>query len=532
MSVKIDTGTSVSRKKVEVKLDKGNPLGNTRYDFWEGLKEIINNSLVNPMQVKLRGGKLVDVQVVVDTTNKEMTITDNMTGWDENTMMNAMDIGYSIDTPAIMSAHGYGLKALIPYFGGLKEIRSSRDGNDYFAMRPVNSNTLEHEVFEVKSPLQRYNVKTNNWNKMSGCGSMMILEIDNEHLPWTDIRTPKAIVKRLEHAYSNYIDKTIRIEFIWLRNNKVQYHTFCKKHTPLLSNERALVGKDGEPAPENALDKAGKIGPNTWVIDDIYKCPDTGIMVEVKAGFVPETNNVSKYFNESGDKLYDPIEYKSNIFRYNGDYQGLHYSKHQVPISKGKFSIDRSAGVYGTIDILQGIKTTNTKNGIKRTQEVKVFEVGFLEWLREHKLLVRSRYTDLKIDENEMEETLLAHYKQSSELRKYLGIDGLVTTNQYDGLTSGTADIVACVIDSLEVEQVQEIKKEGGPDLWKGAFQGISYAQEKGIKDVVLIAQDEELPSDIQIKVDVWNNTGWNIRYEPYSYLTNTEVFPLDEETK
>ena len=31
-------------------------------------------------------GKLVDVQVVVDTTNKEMTITDNMTGWDENTM--------------------------------------------------------------------------------------------------------------------------------------------------------------------------------------------------------------------------------------------------------------------------------------------------------------------------------------------------------------------------------------------------------------------------------------------------------------
>ena len=123
-------------------------------------------------------------------------------------------------------------------------------------------------------------------------------------------------------------------------------------------------------------------------------------------------------------------------------------------------------------------------------------------------------------------------YEKSSKLRKYLEIDGLVTTNQYDGLTSGTADIVACEPNSLVVIQIQEIKKEGGHDLLKGALQGISYAQEKGVKNVVLIAQDEQLPSDIQIKVDVWNNTGWNIRYEPYSYLTNTEVFPLDEETK
>ena len=532
MSIKLDTGKSVSRKKVEVKVDRGNPLGSTNYDFWEAVKEVTNNTLVNPFQITKRNGRLVDVQIVFDSTNKEMIITDNMSGWDENTMMNAMDIGYSVSTPAIMSEHGYGLKALIPYFGGLKEIRSSRDGNDYFAMRPVNSDTLEHEVFEVNTPLQKYNVKTKNWNKMNGCGSMLILSLKDEHM-FTDVRSPKTIVHRLEHAYSNYIDKTIRIEFVWLKNNKVKYNTFCQKHTPLLTNERVIVGKDGKPAEENPIDKAGKLGPNTWVIDGkTFICPDTDIKLLVTAGFVPKPENLIKHFNDSGDKLYDPTEYQSNIFRYGGTYQGLHYCKKGVPISKGKFSIDRSAGVYGTIEILEGVKTSNTKNGIVRTEAVSVMEKNLTEWLREHGILVRSRADYMRIDENEMEETLLVHYKKSSKLRKYLGIDGLITTNQYDGLTSGTADIVACVIDSLEVKQVQEIKKEGGTDLWKGAFQGLTYAQEKGIKNVVLIAQDEELPSDIQIKVDVWNNTGWNIRYEQYSYLTNTEVFPFDEETK
>ncbi len=530
--LQIDTGKSVSRKKVEVKVDRGNPLGSTNYDFWEAVKEVINNTLVNAFQIKKRNGRLVDVQIVFDSTDKVMVITDNMTGWDENSMMNAMDIGYSISTPAIMSEHGYGLKALIPYFGGLKEIRSSRDGNDYFAMRPVSSDTLEHEVFKVNTPLQRYNVKTKNWNKMSGCGSMLILNLKDEHM-FTDVRSPKTIVHRLEHAYSNYIDKTIRIEFVWLKNSKVKYNTYCQKHTPLLTNERVIVGKDGKPAAENPIDKAGKLGPNTWVIDrETFICPETDIRLLVTAGFVPKTENLVKHFNDSGDKLYDSTEYQSNIFRYGGTYQGLHYCKKGVPISKGKFSIDRSAGVYGTIEILEGVKTSNTKNGIVRTEAVSVMERNLTEWLREHGILVRSRADYMRIDENEMEETLLVHYEKSSKLREYLGIDGLMTTNQYDGLTSGTADIVACVIDSLKVKQVQEIKKEGGPDLWKGAFQGISYAQEKGIKNVVLIAQDEELPSDIQIKVDVWNNTGWNIRYEQYSYLTNTEVFPLEEEEK
>ena len=78
-------------------------------------------------------------------------------------------------------------------------------------------------------------------------------------------------------------------------------------------------------------------------------------------------------------------------------------------------------------------------------------EKNLTEWLREHGILVRSRADYMRIDENEMEETLLVHYKKSSKLRKYLGIDGLITTNQYDELTSGTADIVACVIDSLDI---------------------------------------------------------------------------------
>ena len=89
MNIKIDTGKSISRKKVEVKVDRGNPLGSTNYDFWEAVKEVTNNTLVNPFQIMKRNGRLVHVQIVFDSTNKEMIITDNMSGWDENTMMNA-----------------------------------------------------------------------------------------------------------------------------------------------------------------------------------------------------------------------------------------------------------------------------------------------------------------------------------------------------------------------------------------------------------------------------------------------------------
>ena len=527
MVLDIDKGKSVGRKKVEITTQGGKALGTTAYDFHEAVKEIVNNVLVKPPFVK-KYRRLVDVQIVIDTTNNQLIISDNMTGWDENQMMNCMDLGHSLPTPAIMSEHGYGLKSLIPYFGELIEVRTSRDGNDYFAMRPVtDGGVLEHEVFKITTPLQRYNVKTQNWNKFKGCGSMMILDLDEEHT-FTKVTKPKNLVEKLEHAYSHYIDKTIRIEVIWLKDNQVKYNTFCKTHTPVLTNERVLVGKDGKVSTENAIDKAGRLGPNELVIDEMFRCPDTDIVVDVKAGFVPYTDNLVKHFDESGDKLYDPIDFKNNIFKYGGKFRGLYYSKNNVPISNGHFSMDRNAGIIGTIDIIKGIKTANTKNGIKRTELVTTFEINLTEFLRKKGLLVRSRAGDLRIDEDEMEETLLVHYKKSPKLRQYLGIDGLETTNQFTGLTTGIADIVARKQKSLDVYQIQEIKKEGGHDLWKAAFQAISYAQELGIKDIVLIAQDEELPSDIQIKVDVWNRTGWNIRYESYAYLTNTEIFPLE----
>ena len=80
----------------------------------------------------------------------------------------------------------------------------------------------------------------------------------------------------------------------------------------------------------------------------------------------------------------------------------------------------------------------------------------------------------------------------------------------------------------LEVKQIQEIKKEGGRDLPSALFQGMSYCEELGIKDCVIIAQDEELPSYLQIKVDIWNANGWKIRYYQYQTLTSQKLFPND----
>ena len=55
--------------------------------------------------------------------------------------------------------------------------------------------------------------------------------------------------------------------------------------------------------------------------------------------------------------------------------------------------------------------------------------------------------------------------------------------------------------------------------MYKGLFQGMVYAEESGVKRILIVAQDDVLPSEIQIKVDVLIQSGWEIRYEQYQKL-------------
>ena len=42
---------------------------------------------------------------------------------------------------------------------------------------------------------------------------------------------------------------------------------------------------------------------------------------------------------------------------------------------------------------------------------------------------------------------------------------------------------------------------------------------EQDLKSLLIVAQDSELQSDIEIKLDIWKQKGWKIRYEQYQHL-------------
>ena len=503
-------------------------LGASHYTIHTAIKEIVNNFIVGKSFFE-RYKRLVKGQVVIDTTNMKLHVIDDMSGWDEKRMTEAMDMGVSLPTEAIMSRYGMGLKYLIPYFGELEEIRTCRDGKKYFSMLVDDtSDYVAHRVVKSNEPLKRFNVETQEWEKFDGCGSMMTIDLKNKHL-FGDVRVPKNLTEILQDSYRKYLGKTLSLEVIWMRDDKVAYHEHCRKHTPLKAAER-LVQEDvinpDTKKPYEFIDKARLMGPDEWELDEMYKCPKTGYVVELQIGFVPNPKNVIKHYEQSKDPKYNPDTYKNNIYRYGGKFCGLTYSQEGVGISGGKFSMDRKAGIYGTIDIIKGIETTSDKTAIERTSELDDFEYELIEFLRVKKILVRSTATANRYDEDEMEEKLMERLKKSSKLRKWLEVDGYTFDNQYSGCTSGIPDIVA--LDGRTVTQVKEIKKEGGRDLPSALFQGMSYCEELGIKDCVIIAQDEELPSYLQIKVDIWNANGWKIRYYQYQTLTSQKLFPND----
>ena len=523
-------GDELYKRDVKFTKRAKDSLGASHYTIHTAIKEIVNNFIVNLNFVQ-RYKRLVRGQVVIDTTNMKLYVIDDMIGWDETRMTEAMDMGTSFKTPAIMSKYGMGLKHVIPYLGDLDEIRTSRNGKKYFSMIVDDtSDYYGHKVLKSNEPLQRFNVETKVWEKFDGCGSMMVIDLNPSKHYFKDKRIPKNLSELLQNAYKKYLGESVSLEIIWLKEGEVAFHKHCQQHKPLLSAERLIQDNVINPdtnKPYEHIDKARKMGPDEWEIDEMYKCPKTGYVVDLQIGFVPHPKNLLKHYEETKDPKYCPDTYKDNIYRYGGQFKGLTYTQEGVGITGGEFSMDRKDGIYGTIEIVKGIETTSDKTSIERTLELDIFEDEFTEYLRSKKILVRSTATNNRIDEDEMEEKLMVRLEKSSKLRKYLGVDGYTFSNQYAGCTSGIPDIVA--LDGLDVEQVFEMKKEGGPDIPSAHFQGMSYCKELDKKNLIIVAQDYEIASDIQIKVDIWNNKGWNIRYEQYQTLVSESTFPNDK---
>ena len=47
----------------------------------------------------------------------------------------------------------------------------------------------------------------------------------------------------------------------------------------------------------------------------------------------------------------------------------------------------------------------------------------------------------------------------------------------------------------------------------------MAYSMENNLKELLIVAQDDTLPTDLQTKLDIFEQNGWDIRYEQYQHL-------------
>lgn len=488
--------------------------GAVNYTQSTAIGELINNILT----LCKKGALSYRFQLVIDTITREMWITDNFIGIPKQNMNGLHDLGTSYKTPAILSEHGGGVKSamawLCNWFKGGRIVKyiSSIDGNDFWKKLPNYANQLSQWFKPQKARnIKIYDTSDRKWKDQLSTGTQLVGIMGEDRCPKSGVWFEN-LKDKLGAKYFEYLGKTLEVELVWLKDGEFQASYGVNAIEPLKSHKVV----EGKPA----IDKKKKIGQNEWELDEVFTCPDTLIQVHVKAGWAPHWKNVEEHYKTSKrkDERYNPEVYKTNPYRYAGPNVGLHYCKQWVPIDGGKFkATSRAEAMIGFINIISGIDTVKTKNGIQSSEDLPIFEKNLLNYLKKKGFRVRSRDTYFKTSESEMEETLLKKLKTSKKLRKYLDVDnGEEFDNQWSS-HSGTPDIVG-LLKSKPVF-ITEVKKEGGKDLWKACFQGVTYAMEQDLKSLLIVAQDSELQSDIEIKLDIWKQKGWTIRYEQYQHL-------------
>ena len=516
--------------------------GKVRYSKSTAIKELVNNVLVKLNWVREFGRKVV-IQFVFDTTNKTLTITDNFVGFNNpsENMQVAMNIGKSFKNGAILSEHGSGMKSAINFWGKLKSMVTTNCGFDFWELFPNYDSTYAEFATLKGEPFKWYCSTLNEWvlktDEEYKTGTQMVIDLKSSMLArkrtWFD-----NIISDLEAAYYEYIGETLEIELVWIREDskgKESRTVFnVNKRSVLLSSSVSVEGHEDKKTKfvvqrkldesgqtYNYVDKDKKIGPNMWDFEGTYS-HKTGIVVQYQIGRVPEPGNLERHFNNTNNPTYDPSVYDESPFRYGSKYMGLSYCKKWVPISWGGFKQRRDGQeVLGFINILEGIDTVATKDNIVATVDVEEFEKDFSEFLRKRGIYVRGQSVNPKIPESVMEKNLLGRLKVSSKLRKYLTFKTTVFSNQYT-LHSGIPDITPInPYKKTPDESIIELKISH-EQLWKGIVQGMSYAMECGIKDVLLVSlfESSEFPSDIRKKLDIFEQKdGWNFRYEQYQKL-------------
>ena len=500
----------ISNGQVSITWDGWRNYGSVNYTKATAIRELINNTLVDK-----KYDRKIYVQVLIDSKKKKLYLTDDFFGFNPYTMNSTMDIGQSYSTPAILREHGNGMKTGITWFGELVYIRSTKDGDDFVELLPDRSkDKAAHMVVKSDDVILRYDISSQEWITQQSVGAQICIDLFDNQIP-KQVNWWKNLKRDLEKSYFDHLGKngTLDVELVWVEDDVLKWSGHCIKHDILLSSPKKAKT-------EGYIGSKKKLGPNDWCVDEVYVCPDTDITVHVKAGRVPYPKHVEEYYGEKFPPVedYNPEVYNDSPFTYASDTMGLSYCKKWIPISFGNFKASsRSSDLFGLINIIEGIETVKTKDNIKRTADVEIFEENLRKYLKkEHDIYVRAQAGYMSMSERKMEKNLLEKLRRSSKLRKYLGYNTVEFDNQWP-LHSGIPDIVN--LDVKTVKSIIELKKEGNNRLYKGLFQSMVYAEESKVKRILIVAQDDVLPSEIQIKVDVLIQSGWEIRYEQYQKL-------------
>jgi hypothetical protein len=481
--------------------------GKVNYDKESALGELINNILTKTGT----RSKLYTAQVVFDTVTGKMWITDDFVGCPPEHLSALHDLGKSHTNGAILSEHGGGSKSAMCWWGTPIHIRSSVDGNDFYDKLPDYKSEWSMWYPPQKSePIKRYNTSTQEWESQENTGLQIHIDMSKDQIPSRKVWFEN-LVNSLGAKYFEYLNKTLKIEIVWLKAGEYIESWWVTPIKPLLS-ANPNTGK-------KTIGVNNQLGANNWDLERVWKCPTTGIILDLKIGWAAHPDNVKAHFEATKDELYNLEDYENNPYRYNGPAVGLHYSKKGVPISGGGFKASsRGESLIGFLDIIDGVSTVKTKNGIVRSTDVIEMEENLSEYLHKEGFRVRSRDKYFKMSETEMENNLLEKLRTSVKLRKYLQVDECSGFNNQWNAHSGIPDIVG-LDSSKNVKFVLELKKEGGKDLWKAVFQGLTYATECDSKKIIIVAQDPDLQSDIESKLDIWRQNGYDISYEQYQHL-------------
>ena len=124
-----------------------------------------------------------------------------------------------------------------------------------------------------------------------------------------------------------------------------------------------------------------------------------------------------------------------------------------------------------------------------------------------------------------MRDRLFEQIKTSEDVRTLLGWGSLDSMDD-DRDREYRCDSGAIDIYNFDNDKGIILELKNNDANFDAGFQALTYAMERyqktGIKHrIILVAKKKDVPSDMEIKLNVWRAQGWDIKYFQYQTLMN-----------